>query len=258
MGQLGRVLIVVPCFNCEKQIVRVIDSINKHLVDRIDEVLLVENQSHRDKTLESAFEKINSIESDKFHLIQNNINVGLGGSHKVGIKYAIEHGFDLIAFIHGDHQTDPKELNDLLDEMSKDLDLRACLGARFMRGSRLFGYNWMRKIANRGLNLLYSLVSMKKTYELGAGLSVHRVEDFKDRSFLEFTNDFNFYCFMLLDYYSKKSKLKFFPISYYETDQISNVGNLKIGLLTLKCVLHWRFFGLEKFSFRDKGYQRII
>jgi glycosyltransferase involved in cell wall biosynthesis len=255
---MGNLIVVVPCFNCEKQIVRVLDSINRKIEKMVDEVLIIENRSDRDQTLEAAFNQIQAFKNDKYTLIQNNKNIGLGGSHKVGINYALEKKYKYIAFVHGDHQTNPKELEQLYSILKEDKSLSACLGARFIRGAQLYGYNKIRLLANQVLNVIYSFICLKRTYELGAGLSVHRVEDFKDHRFQEFTDSFNFYCFMLLDYYQKNKSVKFIPISYYETDQVSNVGNFKIGILTLKCVLYWRFFGLEKFKYINKGHKRII
>jgi glycosyltransferase involved in cell wall biosynthesis len=248
---MGKNLVAIPAYNCEKQVPRVLERIQKHLLNRVDEVIVIENRSTRDNTLQAAIEFSKSEPSGKIKVIQNNENYGLGGSHKVAINYGLENNFDYICFIHGDDQTNPKEMNALLDCVERDPELSAALGARFMKGSTLHGYNFLRKVANFFLVLLYTIVTFKRTYELGAGLSVHRLSDFKDLRYQTFTFDFNYYIYMLLDYYSKRAKVKFVPISYYETDQISNVGNFHIGMLTLKCLFRWKFRGLKKYSYKD-------
>ena len=42
--------------------------------------------------------------------MRNEYNQGYGGNQKVGYRYAIKEGFDLVAMVHGDGQYAPEEL----------------------------------------------------------------------------------------------------------------------------------------------------
>ena len=40
------------------------------------------------------------------------MNQGYGGNQKLGYRYAIDHGFDIVALVHGDGQYAPEKLPD--------------------------------------------------------------------------------------------------------------------------------------------------
>jgi len=80
----------------------------------------------------------------------------------------------------------------------------------------------------------------KITKDLGSGLNLFKMSELKDKKYLHFANSLTFNIDLLLDYYRKKSKIKFIPISWSETDQISNAKAIEIGLIALKALLKWR------------------
>ena len=49
----------------------------------------------------------------------NPVNQGYGGNQKIGYHYAIEHGFDFVALLHGDGQYAPEMPARLLDPLAK-------------------------------------------------------------------------------------------------------------------------------------------
>ena len=40
-------------------------------------------------------------------MLRNPANLGYGGNHKLGYRYAIDEGFDCVILLHGDGQFDP-------------------------------------------------------------------------------------------------------------------------------------------------------
>ena len=75
---------------------------------RPDALVIVDNGS-TDGTLDRAFPEWVTI-------IRNRENVGVSGSIRTGITYALEHGFDWIWILDADSVADPKALAALLDE----------------------------------------------------------------------------------------------------------------------------------------------
>ena len=65
-------------------------------------------------------------------MLVNPVNQGYGGNQKLGFLYAIEHGFDVVALVHGDGQYAPEALPDLLQPLLKD-EAEAVFGSRMMR-----------------------------------------------------------------------------------------------------------------------------
>ena len=48
----------------------------------------------------------------KITMLRNPENQGYGGNQKLGYRYAIDHGFDIVALVHGDGQYAPEKLPD--------------------------------------------------------------------------------------------------------------------------------------------------
>jgi dolichol-phosphate mannosyltransferase len=72
---------------------------------------------------------------------------GIGGAYKVGFRWAIERGFDVIGQMDCDFSHDPRSLPDLLDA-SQHADV--VLGSRYVRGGRVENWPLSRRIVSRG------------------------------------------------------------------------------------------------------------
>lgn len=217
-----KILVFIPSYRCEAQIRRVLDQFDSSVQQWIDTVMVVDNQSP-DQTLEVAIERGKAVLSDcNFIAWRNDYNYGLGGSHKAAFRYAIEQGFDYLVVLHGDDQANIHDLVPHL-ETGAHLQVDCLLGARFMSGSKLMGYSWFRTFGNRVYNALFSLVACRVIYDLGSGLNLYRIEAFREFYFKTFPDDLTFNYVMLLASYYHKQKIRFFPISWRDEDQRSNV-----------------------------------
>lgn len=217
-----RVLVFIPAYRCEAQITRVIDQFDTPVQTWIDTVLVVDNRSP-DKTLEVAIARGRErLTHCNFIAWRNDDNYGLGGSHKAAFRYAIEQGFEYLIVLHGDDQADIRDLLPLLEEGAHE-GVDCLLGARFMRGSQLKGYSWFRTFGNHVYNALFSLVALRAIHDLGSGLNLYRLAAFRDFYYKSFPDDLTFNYVMLLASYHRAQTVRFFPISWREEDQISNV-----------------------------------
>jgi hypothetical protein len=104
------------------------------------------------------------------------------------------------------------------------------------------------------LNLFFTLLTFKKTKDLGSGLNIFKMTDLADKKYLFFSDSLALNVDLLLDYYRKKTKLKFIPISWSETDQVSNARNFKIGWMILKKLLAWRVSPNRKYATGEIDY----
>ncbi|MEI4520636.1 MULTISPECIES: glycosyltransferase family 2 protein [unclassified Pseudomonas] len=243
-----KILVFVPTYRCETQITRVIDQFDESVQARIDTVMVVDNRSP-DGTLEAAIERGKLVlKSCNFIAWCNDDNYGLGGSHKAAFRYAVENGFDFLIVLHGDDQADIRDLMPQL-QSGLDKDVDCLLGARFMRGSRLKGYSWFRTFGNRVYNALFSMVTMRAIYDLGSGLNLYRVAAYRDFYYKTFPDDLTFNYMMLLASYQRKQVVRFFPISWREDDQISNVRLFRQALKVLRLLAG---FGLRRDRFVTK------
>lgn len=217
-----KILVFIPTYKCEAQIRRVLEQFDASVQQWIDTVMVIDNQSP-DQTLKVALECGKAVLThSNFIVWRNEDNYGLGGSHKAAFRYAIEEGFDYLVVLHGDDQAD---IHDLLPQLEAGvhLDVDCLLGARFMQDSQLKGYSWFRTLGNRVYNALFSLVVRNIIYDLGSGLNLYRLKIYREHYFNTFPDDLTFNYVMLMASYYRKQKVRFFPISWREEDQRSNV-----------------------------------
>lgn len=228
----NRILLFIPGYNCEKQIVRVLSQLDEEVFQYIQEVIMVNNRS-TDDTEQVVLDFIADNPMIPVKLLRNNDNYGLGGSHKVAFRYAAENNFDYVVVLHGDDQGNIKDLLPLLQKGSyKHYD--CCLGARFMRGSRLEGYSAFRTFGNVVYNFLFAGVIRKRVFDLGSGLNLYKVSMLESRFYEKFPDNLMFnYCMVLAASYYKQ-KFCFFPISWREDDQVSNVKMFNQAITVLK------------------------
>lgn len=236
-----RVLLAIPSYRCSAQIGRVLRRLPRELRARIEHIAIIDNRSD-DATCDVA---LNAIRTEGLESIaavyRNRDNYGLGGSHKVAFGMALAGKYDYVAILHGDDQGRGEELARLFDEARAHPDAMAILGARFMPASKLEGYSKLRIAGNVGLNLLYTLLSGRMTWDMGSGLNLFRVADLKNGDYLRASNAFTFNMDWLLAAYRRRAKLRFVPITWTETDQVSNARTFRVGWIALKTLLNWRF-----------------
>jgi dolichol-phosphate mannosyltransferase len=220
----GKILVFIPAYNCARQIPRVIDKFNPRVTRLIREVLVIDNGS-TDGTSNAARESLaanRNLEGVTRTIRRNRQNVNLGGSHKVAFNYALDNDFDYVVVLHGDDQGDIRDLIPWL-ESGAHREVDSLLGARFMRGSTLVNYSALRVAGNRVFNALFSLVVWRRLYDLGSGLNVYATSFLRPRFYLRFPNALTFNYYLLAYSILSGASLRFFPLTWREEDQASNV-----------------------------------
>lgn len=242
---MDKILLFIPMYNCEKQITRVLGQLTDEVCRYLDEVIIINNRS-TDKG-ENAVQKylMENKKPIRITLLRNDDNYGLGGSHKVAFQYAVNSGFDYIIVLHGDDQGDIACVLPYLKKATyRKYD--CFLGARFMKGSRLRGYSKFRTFGNHVFDILFSVGCRYRVYDLGSGLNMYKTEILKDRFYLGYKDNlvFNYCMVMGAAYY--KHKVRFFPITWREEDQVSNVKMTSQAVTVLKLLAS---FVLDKKKF---------
>jgi len=225
-----RILVFIPCYNCERQIARVLKQFEKVPPGTFHEVLVVDNRS-RDRTASVAAAALPSVGPMPARVVRNSENYGLGGSHKAAFAYATRQGHSHVLVLHGDDQG---SIDDVLPILRSGDHRRfdACLGARFMRGSRLIGYSRLRRLGNRAFNALFSVAVGRRVFDLGSGLNIFGPAVFGSGSILKYPDDLRFNVLLLLGMYDRALRVSYFPISWREDDQVSNVKMISQALRT--------------------------
>lgn len=124
--------VVVPCYNEETQIEKVVDG----LPDYIDKVVIAD-----DKSTDNTANIIKELESknNNITIILHDQNKGVGAAISSGYKWSRDNNIDIAVVMAGDNQMDPKDLPAILDPVvSGDAD--------YSKGNRLFSGEAYEKI----------------------------------------------------------------------------------------------------------------
>ncbi|MBP1961783.1 glycosyltransferase family 2 protein [Paenibacillus aceris] len=133
-----RILIIVPAFNEEQNIVKTINSIKN--AGNFD--ILVINDRSIDQTLLLAKTQKN------IKIIDLACNLGIGGAVQTGYKYAEQHNYDIAIQIDGDGQHDPNFIEKVVTPITQD-------GYDIVIGSRFINYEGFQSTKMRRVGILY-------------------------------------------------------------------------------------------------------
>lgn len=117
---MSKLLIVIPAYNEEGNIVHVVNELVTHY-PQYDYVVV--NDGSRDHT--AALCRQNG-----FRLIDLPVNLGLAGAFQTGLRYAAENGYDCALQFDADGQHKPEYIQPMLDELESGADI--VIGSRFL------------------------------------------------------------------------------------------------------------------------------
>ncbi|CAG7636392.1 Polyprenol monophosphomannose synthase [Paenibacillus solanacearum] len=161
MGE-EKVLIVVPAFNEQHNILKVIGDIRGSIPD-FD--ILVINDCSLDKT------SANARKADGVKVVDLPYNLGIGGAVQTGFKYAYANDYDYMVQIDGDGQHIPKEVDKLLDAMSRS-GCDMVIGSRFL-DIQSYRTTWTRRLGIKVFYLLFRLLIQTKVTDSTSGFRIY-------------------------------------------------------------------------------------
>lgn len=250
-----RILLFIPMYNCEKQIVRVLKQIGAEEAEWFSEIIVVNNRS-TDNSEAAAIRYCQQQRKLPVKVFRNDNNYGLGGSHKVAFQYAIDNGFDYIVVLHGDDQG---RIDDILPYLKSGRALKydSFLGSRFERQSKLINYSKVRILGNLIFNIFMTLCLKRRITDLGSGLNMYRVDYLRSGFYKTFINNLTFNVYMLIYGVYSKSKFAFFPLSWREEDQISNAKFVRQAREISAVALKYFFCKNRLFSVQNNELSRL-
>lgn len=143
MSEEKKVLIIIPAYNEEENIGRVV----RRMIDMAPQYdYLVVNDGSRDSTIDIC-------RRESFSYLDLPINMGIGGAVQAGYVYAEKNGYDIAVQMDGDGQHDIAYLDRLLDPILKN-------EADIAIGSRFIEKEGFQSTAGRrmGINILSGLI----------------------------------------------------------------------------------------------------
>ncbi|MCI9446625.1 MAG: glycosyltransferase family 2 protein [Lachnospiraceae bacterium] len=168
MGGNGQkeVLIIIPAYNEEKNITKVLDKLEQPEIQEFSDVLVM-NDASRDAT--------NWIVKERKHtLVSHVFNLGYGSALQLGYKYAIRRNYKYVIQMDADGQHDVCNVKEIYkelkrkDESGKEPDI--VLASRFMPGSSEYDTTMVKKFAYKLFRFMIRTVTGRRIADPTTGL----------------------------------------------------------------------------------------
>ncbi|WP_294451707.1 glycosyltransferase family 2 protein [uncultured Gemmiger sp.] len=164
MNTSARILVLIPCYNEQDNIVRVVE----HLRETCPWAdYLVINDCSTDNSAEL-------LRSHGYNYLDLPVNLGIGGGVQCGYQYSRLHGYDVTVQMDGDGQHDPAYLATVVEPvLSGKLDM--CIGSRFITHEG-FQTSFMRRVGIRFLSAMIHLLCGRKVADVTSGFRATSAE----------------------------------------------------------------------------------
>lgn len=222
-----KILIFIVAYNAKSTLESVIHRIPSELHKSNVEVLIIDDCSP-DSTYLRGLKWENQIEGLRVVVLRNPENHGYGGNQKLGYRYAINNGFDVVAMVHGDGQYAPEKLPELLAPLFEDR-ADVVFGSRMLKKSdALKGgmplYKW---VGNQILTEFQNRLLGTQLAEFHTGYRIYSVEALKKIPFERNANDFHFDTDIIIQSVFAGLRIVELPIPTFYGDEVCYVNGFK-------------------------------
>ena len=179
-----KVAVILPCFKTKRYVIEVV----KECLKYVDLVICVDDLC----PLNTGQYLINNFKSNEVKVIFHEINKGVGAAFKTGVKYASEHGIEVVIKIDSDGQMDPIYIPSLASIVIRE-KCCICKGNRLSRVEDLILMPKVRLIGNILLSYITKMTTgYWELFDPTNGFFAYRINTLR-LSELEKTNDRYFF-----------------------------------------------------------------
>lgn len=205
-----KILVIVPAYNEELNIIRVVNNLIQNF-PQYDYVVV--NDGSKDGTADLC-------RRENFNLIDLPINLGLTGAVQAGIRYAVKHGYDAAIQYDGDGQHRAEYIKDLVGMMEKE-------NADIVIGSRYVSEKKPHTLRMLGSNLISLIIKASTGQTITDPTSGMRL--FNRNILHEFACDINYGPEPDTISYLIKQGVKVKEVQVYMDDRIAGESYLSIA-----------------------------
>ena len=238
-----KTLIFVVAYNAVKTISSVFDRLPKQVINNPNFHILVIDDCSLDATASTAAAHVRTHKYGNVSILRNNRNMGYGGNQKLGYRYAIDHGYDLVVLLHGDGQYAPELVLEFVTRWNQSKP-GVILGSRMINkaAARAGGMPLYKWIGNQILTWFQNRVVGSLLSEFHTGFRAYDVKQFISRVPFELnTDEFHFDTEILLQAFALGVNLVEFAIPTHYGDEISRVNGMKYAWDVCVACLTYRF-----------------
>ncbi|MEY2489512.1 MAG: hypothetical protein QOC70_1454 [Verrucomicrobiota bacterium] len=242
-----RLLIFIVAYNAETTIEKVLGRIPHSLQGEDVEILIIDDFS-KDGTFVNGLRYQQRDSALKITVLRTPENQGYGGNQKLGYRYAIDNGFDIVALVHGDGQYAPEKLPMLLAPLTRD-EADAVFGSRMIdkRAARQGGMPAYKWIGNQVLTAFQNRMLGTKLSEFHTGYRLYSTAALAQLPFEKNTNDFHFDTEIIIQFVLGKLRIVELPIPTYYGNEVCHVNGMKYAWDVFKSTVKARLCGIHLF-----------
>ena len=240
-GGSARVGIVVVAYNAAGTLARVLDRIPRDFRSRVAEVF-VSDDSSTDSTYLVGLGYKQVVDDLPLSVVRNPENLGYGGNQKVGYRWAVEQGLDIVVLLHGDGQYAPEFLPQMVAPLEFG-NADAVFGSRMLeRGAaRKGGMPFYKYVGNRILTGVENKALGTSLSEFHSGYRAYRVSSLRRLDFESYSDDFDFDTEIIIDMVDKRMRIEEIPIPTFYGDEICYVNGMRYARQVIQDVAAYRF-----------------
>jgi len=215
----SKVLIIIPAYNEEKKIRKVIEKCLKY-----SKYVLAIDDGSKDNTLKE-------IKKTKAIYLVNKLNKGKGYSLRKGFRYALKNKFDIVVTLDADGQHDPKFIPKFVKGIERGYDI--IIGTRRKRHSSM---PKRRRTSNFILSLIFSVASRTWIKDTQSGYRAIRVKALKGLKLKTSGYETESEILMKLGRRGAKFGKIMIPVIY--EDEVSSINPVKDTIKFVKVLKH--------------------
>ena len=238
-----RLLIFVIAYHAETTLKNVLERIPRSIFEQLECEILVIDDASEDRTFEIGCAYRDAHPAMPLTVLRNQYNQGYGGNQKVGYGYALAHGFDFVAMVHGDGQYAPEKLPELIAPLRRG-EADAVFGSRMMTpfGALKGGMPLYKYVGNKILTTMQNALLRSRLSEFHSGYRVYSLRALGSIPFQLNSDDFHFDTEIIIQLMNAGLRIAEVPIPTYYGAEISRVNGMKyakdVTVATVQNVLH--------------------
>jgi len=221
-----RIGIFIIAYNAVNHLIRTINRIPAEVYEKVEEIFVVDDCS-TDNSYFAALGYKYSNRIDKLTVHRNDVNQGYGGNQKVGYRYALDRGFDIVALVHGDGQYAPEALGSLLEPLERG-EADMVFGSRMSKPREALrgGMPLYKYLGNRILTFIQNRLCGLGLSEYHSGYRLYSTQALKKVPFESFTNNWHFDTQIILAMAERGMRIVERPIPTYYGSEICHVNGM--------------------------------
>jgi dolichol-phosphate mannosyltransferase len=226
-----KIAIIIPYYNASKQIVSVIANIPQNI-----HCIIIVNDKSQEQLPEHEISAIKNPETALI-ILNNEINLGVGGATKIGFEYAINHNFDIVIKMDADNQMDAKYLPNLIKPLLTS-KAEMTKGNRFSDRKHLKKMPVIRRFGNLWLSFLTKIASgYWNNFDPTNGYFAIKTNTLKKIDLDKLSNRYFFETSLLAQLYFENARIKDIAMPPIYANEKSSMQVWKMPTLFLKNLL---------------------